>query len=92
MSSAWFAAGFPSPDTIAAIFVPLGMFSVPIIWILTRHQRQMAEIIHGRRYEEIRQSEMESMRAEIAELRSQLRALGPASETGASEEIKQRLG
>ena len=36
------------PEAIAAIVVPIAIFSIPIVVILTNHQRKMAELIHAR--------------------------------------------
>lgn len=93
MNSVWFAGFFPDPEVIAAFLVPMGLFGVPMMAILTRHQRQMAEIIHGRRHEDILRADVEGLRAEVSELRTQLRALGQGSSTaGAIEELRNRQG
>ena len=81
------------PQLFAAILIPLGLFSFPMMAILTRHQRQMAEIIHGRQHEDLLRAEVEELRAELFEVKSQLRALNPGSQTGGTtEDLKHRLG
>ena len=53
-------------------------FGVPIVWILTSHQRKMAEMIHGR-YAGTQNDqamaaliqEVQQLRAEVAQLRDQ---------------------
>ena len=93
MTSGLFAASFPDADVIAAFVVPIGMFSVPIIAILTRHQHRMAQIIHGRRQDDVLRAELEAVKGEVAELRSQLRSLhAPASTAPAAEDLRHRLG
>ena len=93
MNSAWFAAGFPNPDAIAAIVVPISFCAIPVIAILTRHQRQMAEIIHGRRRDDILQAELDEVKAKVAALESQLRALDRGSQSSSpAEDLRHRLG
>lgn len=45
---------------------------IPIIAILTYHQRKMAEIIHSRAHSEQLQAETEALRREVAQLRDRL--------------------
>ena len=81
-------------EVLGPLILGLGMFAIPIIGILTRHQRHMAEIIHGRRREDVLRSEFEGMKAEMTELRSQLRALNQHSAVGVgdTDELTRRLG
>jgi hypothetical protein len=82
-----------SGEFIWSMMIPIGIMSIPIIGILTRHQRQMAEIIHGRRNEDALRVELEGVKAEVSELRSQLRALNPqTAPVGDAEELTRRLG
>ena len=52
---------------IAAVVVPLGVFMIPIIAILTAHQRKMAELMHQR--------QPESSPHELSELRRDVQQL-----------------
>ena len=55
------------------IVVPLGLFVVlPVVAILTRHQRQMAEILHknqGADYAHMLLEKLDQMQAEIERLK-----------------------
>lgn len=57
------------------------MFGIPIIAIVTHHQRKMAEIIHGAHRDPNNQAlqqmygELQQTRAEVAELRDRLNSL-----------------
>lgn len=53
-------------DAIIAIVGTIAFFSVPIVWILTVHQRKMAEIIHRGRGNA---SDSEALASELRELR-----------------------
>ena len=80
-------------EVIGPIIISLAFVAVPLIAILTRHQRQMAEIIHGKRSEDVLRGELEGVKAEVSELRSQLRALNQNSTvSGGSDELTRRLG
>ena len=93
MNSVWVGASIFSSEVIASVLFPLGLFSVPLVAILTRHQRHMAEIIHGQRHEDLLRAELEGVKAEVSELRSQLRALGQGSQAGGTtEDLTRRLG
>ena len=77
-------------QVLGPLVMMLGVCAIPIMGILTRHQRAMAEIIHGRRREDQVLAELEGVKAEMAELKSKLRALDkPHAET---DSLKQRLG
>jgi len=39
-------------EAIVAVAGTIATFSVPIVWILTAHQRKMAMIFHGQRQEQ----------------------------------------
>lgn len=57
-----------NPDAIAAIVVPLCIFGIPIVAILTNHQRKMAELIHQGSREPNVNSEIASLRQDVAKL------------------------
>lgn len=59
-----------NPDAIAAIVVPIAVFSIPVISILTRHQRKMAELIHGSPQNSSRDQELANLSQEVAKLSS----------------------
>ena len=56
---------------ILAISIPIIMFMIPIVAILTHHQRKMAEIIHRQAGNDA----SGNMRAEIGSLREEMREL-----------------
>ena len=85
--------GIFSVPFIWSMMVPMGIIAIPILAILTRHQRKMAEIIHGQRNDSVMRSEFEGMQAELSDLRTQLRASNPqTAPVGDAEELKRRLG
>ncbi|MBX3119652.1 MAG: hypothetical protein KF784_11345 [Fimbriimonadaceae bacterium] len=56
-------------EMLPAIAVPIVIFMIPIVAILTKHQQKMAELIHGNR--NIQGSpEMDMLRREVAELKT----------------------
>jgi hypothetical protein len=85
---------------ISFLIWPIMIFAVPIVSILTRHQRQMAEIIHGRSQREAVEAELQGLRHEVNDLRSRLithtLAIDSISQQqkalGGEEPIRQRLG
>ncbi|HLK17103.1 MAG TPA: hypothetical protein VKT78_20025 [Fimbriimonadaceae bacterium] len=92
-TSSLIAVSFFSGEVLGPLAIVIGVCAIPIMAILTRHQRQMAEIIHGRRREDAILGELEAVKAEVSELRSQLRALNPPTvPVGDPEELKRRLG
>ncbi|MBC8065954.1 MAG: hypothetical protein H7Y17_14065 [Chlorobia bacterium] len=54
---------------IAPFLIPLVIFMIPIIAILTSHQRKMAELIHGNRANGNTNGEIEALRREVQELK-----------------------
>lgn len=81
----------------------LGIMLIPIVAILTSHQRKMAEIIHGRQQQQLghdplaaqRMSAIEHELAEVKELlKSQTIALDnlASRQTQASSSVEQRSG
>lgn len=82
-----------TPDLVASVVVPIGLFTVPVVAILSRHQRQMAEIIHGKRRDDALAAEVEELRSEVSQLRSELRSLGAGSRAAdTTSDLKNRLG
>ncbi len=81
-------------EVLAPMLIMLGVIAIPIVGILTRHQRKMAEILHGRASAEDVRAELESVKAELSELRSQLRGLNAQNQSAAAreEELSRRLG
>ena|SRR5689334_768787 len=59
-------------DTAAIVMIvvtgTIGVFSVPIVWILTSHQRKMAAIIHGNHQQQAA-AQNDTVLAEIRDLR-----------------------
>jgi len=53
-----------------ALSIPLMFFAIPIIAILTNHQRKMAELIHSGQNKEASNTEIAALRHDIAELRA----------------------
>lgn len=58
----------PDAGTLA-LLIPITIFMIPIIAILTAHQRAMAEIMHSRKGEP---SEIAALRQEVMELKQLL--------------------
>ena len=52
------------------MMIPITALMIPIVALFQHHQRQMAEIIHGKRHQELIKGELDEMRAEINQLRS----------------------
>jgi hypothetical protein len=64
-------------ETIAAILVPTLLLAIPIVAILTHHQRKMAELIHARRGDsnnEVLQGRIAQLEHEVHEMRDRLNA------------------
>jgi len=59
-------------EDLFAMFLGFVTLLIPIIAILTYHQRKMAEIIHMRANSEQHQAETDALRREVAELRDRL--------------------
>ncbi len=51
------------------ILIPLAALSIPVIRILTRHQAQMAQIIHGQSQNQGNSQETAQLRDEVRQLR-----------------------
>ena len=50
-----------------ALFIPIIIFTIPIVAILTAHQRKMAEIVHSRK--QTNSGDIEALRREVYELK-----------------------
>ena len=62
------------PDEFIAVVAIVMVFGIPIVAILTHHQRKMAELIH-RNHAEVNPivvEEVNRLREEVSQLRSQL--------------------
>jgi len=61
------------PDFEPFLLIPIMIFMIPIIAILTSHQQKMAKLIHGNQSENQMNAailqELQAMRAEVAHLR-----------------------
>lgn len=57
-----------SIEDVIFAFIPIVVFMVPIIAILTHHQRKMAELIH-RAPQPLPSPEVDSLRREVLELK-----------------------
>lgn len=56
-------------ERILPFVIPIIIFMIPIIAILTHHQRKMAELIHGNKGNANTQAEFEALRREVQELK-----------------------
>ena len=57
---------------IVAVFIPIVALFIPIVAMLTKHQRDMAEIIHNQTGSNGLTDEIRALRGEIAELRERV--------------------
>ncbi|MBI1756503.1 MAG: hypothetical protein HYR64_05290 [Fimbriimonas ginsengisoli] len=90
--------GFPlaaiESDMIAAVTVPIVFATIPIVAMLLRHQRRMAELIHGaptgRQAELIEQlrQDIAGQRKEIADLRELMHQQTIALDSGVSARLQ----
>jgi hypothetical protein len=55
-------------ENVLPFLIPLVIFMIPIIAILTNHQRRMAELIHGNR-NNASNGDIEALRREVQELK-----------------------
>lgn len=65
------------PETLG-VMIPIVALLIPIVAILTRHQRSMAELIHGSHHAQQNQaaaSEIQALRAEMASLRESVNTM-----------------
>jgi hypothetical protein len=56
------------PEEIIALAGVIAVFSVPLVWVLTTHQRKMAEIIHRTRENQLNANN-DTVSQEVRELR-----------------------
>ena len=49
--------------------IPIVLFMIPIVAILTHHQRKMAELLHGSRQNTLPNAEIEALRREVQEVK-----------------------
>jgi uncharacterized protein YlxW (UPF0749 family) len=63
-------SAFLRPE-IMALGIPILALMIPIVAILTAHQRKMAELYHSR-HQGVSQQDVDSLRREIAELRERV--------------------
>lgn len=54
---------------IAPIVATISIMLVPIVWILTSHQRKMAMIIHGSQQQNQQPQQNEALASEVRELK-----------------------
>jgi hypothetical protein len=88
-----FAGSLFDGETFAPLILCLSFAVIPIIAILTRHQRKMVELLHGRPHEDIVLNELASLRSEVSELKTQIRSLSQSNPVSTDrEELTRRLG
>lgn len=56
-------------EDIFPFLIPLVIFMIPIVAILTSHQRKMAELLHGSGQQLLPSPEIEALRREVLELK-----------------------
>lgn len=56
-------------ENVLPFAIPIIIFMIPIIAILTHHQRKMAELMHGNRVNGNSNGELEALRREVQELK-----------------------
>ena len=56
-------------EDIMPFVIPIVLFMIPIVWILTSHQRKMAELLHGTRQNNLPNPEVDMLRREVQELK-----------------------
>ena len=63
----------PNPEALAALMIPMIIFMIPIVAILTSHQRKMAELVHGKQQNHVLPSvdpnRIAALESEVARLR-----------------------
>lgn len=85
-------------EALAPILGMLVVFSIPLIAILTSHQRKMAELLHRGQENDRYIAEIHALRREVDELKSLVRRQTQMIETSSTRasvqdsEIQQRLG
>ena len=92
-------AGMPlasSEEIFIPLFAILVVFGIPIIAILTAHQRKMTELIHRNNpqtVDPIVQQQLANMQAQIADMRSKMQEhiINNDRGTSSSSTVEQRL-
>ena len=56
-------------EDVIPLLIPIVIFMIPIIAILTSHQRKMAELLHGSRQNNLPNADVEMLRREVQELK-----------------------
>lgn len=56
-------------NDVLPYLIPIIIFMIPIVAILTHHQRKMAELIHGSKGQGHSGQEIEALRREVQELK-----------------------
>jgi hypothetical protein len=85
-------------EDVLPFLIPIVLFMIPIVAILTHHQRKMAELYHGSR-QALPDQDIESLKRDMAELKQvvhqQTIALDNLSRFKTiqlSEDVSQRIG
>ena len=83
-------------DTIGITGSLLVIFSIPIVAILTNHQRKMAELIHRNQPQSTQldpmvQQQLANMQAQIADLRSMMQEHIINNDRTSTSSVEQRL-
>lgn len=76
----------------AGVLIPMMVFAIPIIAILTGHQRRMAELMHSRHAanQNLQSPEVQVLRAEILELKDLVRQQAIALDTLQNKVLESR--
>lgn len=56
-------------EDVLPLLIPIIIFMIPIVAILTNHQRKMAELLHGSRQNSLPSPEVDALRREVQELK-----------------------
>jgi hypothetical protein len=56
-------------EDVMPFLIPIVLFMIPIVWILTYHQRKMAELMHGSGSNALPNPEINELRREVQELK-----------------------
>lgn len=85
-----------SEEVFIPIFAILVVFGIPIIAILTAHQRRMTELIHRNQPQQVDpmvQQQLATMQAQIADMRSMMQEhiINNDRVTTSSSTVEQRL-
>ena len=78
-------------EDVMPFIIPIVVFMIPIVAILTHHQRKMAELLHGSRAQALPNPEIDAMRREIAELKQLVHQQAIALDSARTSPIERRL-